>query len=370
MVVQDDVAGLFATEVEAALAHPFHDIAVADLGALQREVVVVQQPLEPEVGHDRGDHTTALEQATFCPVEGDEGHDLVAVDDLTLLVTDDDPVGVAVESNADVGAVAFDRLGQGFGMGRTAVGVDVQAVGLDAHRADFRAQLIEGGRRDPVAGPVGAVDGDAQALQAQALGEAGLGDLDVAGLGVVDALDPAEGVGRCQIGVQRLIHHRFNLQLDRIRQLVAVGAEKLDAVVEIGVVGGRDHHPDVGAHRAGHHGHARRRQRTEGPHVHPGRGEACDQRRLDHIARQTRVLADDDKVAAFVGRHEQTARREADTQGHLRSHRMGVGAATDAVRAEVPAFSQLSLPYDYGVAEILRNRILDANPAACRLHDI
>jgi hypothetical protein len=49
---------------------------------------------------------------------------------------------------------------------------------------------------------------------------------------------------------------------------------------------------------------------------------------------------------------------------------MGVGAATDAVRAEVPAFSQLSLPYDYGVAEILRNRILDANPAACRLHDI
>ena len=80
-------------------------------------------------------------------------------------------------------------------MGRAAVRVDVQAVGLDADCADLCAQFIEGGRGDLVAGAVGAIDGDPQALQAQALGEAGLGDLDIAGLGVIDALHPAKAIG-------------------------------------------------------------------------------------------------------------------------------------------------------------------------------
>ena len=304
--------------------------------------MAVQQPLEPEVGHDGGDDAAALEHATSGPVQGDQGHDLVAVDDLALLVTDDDPVGVAIQGDPDVGAIAFDRLGQGLGMGRAAVGVDIQAVGLDAHGADLGPQLIEGGRGDPVSRAVGAVDCHAQPLEAEPLGEAGLGDLDIAGLGIVDALDPAQRVGRCQIGVERLIHHRFDLQLDGVRKFVAVGAEQFDAVVEEGVVRGRDHHPDVGAHRPGHHGHARGRQGTEGAHVHTRRGKARNQRRLDHVAGQAGVLADDRQMAAVVSGHEQATGRKTDPQGHFRRHRMGIGPATNAVGTEIASLAQAS----------------------------
>ena len=51
-----------------------------------------------------------------CQALGDDGHDLVAVDDLALLVDDDDAIGVAVERDADVGAhlahLGDERLGR------------------------------------------------------------------------------------------------------------------------------------------------------------------------------------------------------------------------------------------------------------------
>ncbi len=57
------------------------------------------------------------EPAVGAPAFGDDGEDLVAVDDMALLVDDDHAVGVAVERDADVGAhlahLAGERLGRG-----------------------------------------------------------------------------------------------------------------------------------------------------------------------------------------------------------------------------------------------------------------
>ena len=117
---------------------------------------------------------------------------MVPVHDLALLVTDDQPVGVPVQGDADVGAVAFDRIGQGRRMGRAAFGVDVGPVRGHADGEDLGAQFEQGGGRDLVAGAVGAIDGDAQTLQRQPLRESLFGDLDIAGLGVVDPLDPTQ----------------------------------------------------------------------------------------------------------------------------------------------------------------------------------
>ncbi len=259
---------------------------------------------------------------------------------MALLVADDDPVGVAVQRNADVAAITLDRLGYRGGMGRTAFGVDVQAVRLDADGEDLGSQLIEGGRRHAVAGAVGAVDGDAQALEAEPLGEGRLGDLDIARRGVVDALDPAQLVGRGQVLIQALVHHGLDLQLDLVRQLVAVRPEQLDAIIRIVVVRGRDHDAQIGAHRPRHHGHARRRQGTEGTHVHAHAGQPRHQGRLDHVAGQAGVLADHHQMAAVVVGSEHLARRQTHAQRDLGRHRMGVGATTDAVGAEVFSLAQ------------------------------
>ena len=126
------------------------------------------------------------------PGLGDDRHQLVAVDDLALLVDDDDAVGVAVERDADVGAHLAHLVDQRFGRGRAALVVDVAAVGLDADLDHFGAELPQRFGRHLVAGAVGAIDDDAQAVEAQVLRQRALGELDVALLRALDARGAAD----------------------------------------------------------------------------------------------------------------------------------------------------------------------------------
>ncbi len=166
MVVQDQVARLFAAQVEPARSHPLHDVTVADLGPLQHEAVAGQGALKAQVGHHGGDHAAALQHAPPGPVTADQRHDLVAVDHLAVFVANDQPVGVAVQGDADVGPPVADHGRQGLRVGRAAVGVDISPVGRHPDRNDLGPKFVEGRRGDLVAGTIGAIDGDAQAGQA------------------------------------------------------------------------------------------------------------------------------------------------------------------------------------------------------------
>ncbi len=333
------MARLLAAEVEAALAHALHHIAVAHLGAFELEAELPQEALQAEVRHDGGHHPAAVQTVLLGVGLGDDGHDLVAVDDHAPLVADHQPVGVAIERDADIGAVVAHGLGHGGRMGRAALLVDVGAVRADANLDHLGPEFVEGGGRDLVGGAVGAIDHHPEARQAHLAREGGLDDLDVARLGVVDPLHPAKIARGRQAFVQALVHEGFDLKLALVRQLVAVRPEQLDAVVAEGVVRGGDHHPEVGAHRTGHHGHRRRRQGAEQAHVHAHAGEAGHQGRLDHVAGEPRVLADHHQVAPVRRRTEQLAGRQADAQGDLGRHRVLVGRAADAVGAEIGALA-------------------------------
>ncbi len=61
-------------------------------------------PLEAEIGHDGRDHAGLGQAAVVLPASGDHRHQLIAVDQMALLVDDHDAVGVAVERDADIGA--------------------------------------------------------------------------------------------------------------------------------------------------------------------------------------------------------------------------------------------------------------------------
>ena len=69
-----------------------------------------KMPLEPEIGHHGGDDAGLLQAAVFLPAFGDDGEQLVAVDDMAALVDDQHAVGVAIERDADIGA-RFAHLG-------------------------------------------------------------------------------------------------------------------------------------------------------------------------------------------------------------------------------------------------------------------
>ena len=88
------------------------------------------------------DVSTAREAgALIRQLRANQRHQLVTVDCPTVLVDDNQPVGIAIERNADVGP-SLQHLGrQRFGCGRAALVVDVAAIGLDADLDDLGAEL-------------------------------------------------------------------------------------------------------------------------------------------------------------------------------------------------------------------------------------
>ena len=108
------MAGLLAADVEAMLAHVLGDVAVADRRARHRKADRFHVALEAEVAHHRRDDAARRKLAGLMPALGDDRHQLVAVDDIALLVDDDDAVGVAVERDADIGAEFLDLIDERF----------------------------------------------------------------------------------------------------------------------------------------------------------------------------------------------------------------------------------------------------------------
>ena len=98
------MAGLLAADVDAAGAHALGHIAVADLGTVQRDALRRQKTFQPQVGHHRRDHAVPGQPPGPAPILRDQAQDLVAVDDLAVLVGQQKPVRVPVERQAEVGA--------------------------------------------------------------------------------------------------------------------------------------------------------------------------------------------------------------------------------------------------------------------------
>src|SRR5216683_261973 len=176
---------------------------------------------------------------------------------------------------------------------------------------------------------MGAVDDDTYSVEPQPARKALLDELDVAAAGVLKALDPAE-LGRDGAPARPLFERCLDLQLDLVRQLVPVAAEELDAVVRIGVVRGRKHDAEIGAQAARQHGDGRGRERADQHDIHAHRDKPGGQRRLEHVAGQPRILADDDQmlvravVKAFANGHRHF-------QCRLRRHRFAIGGPADPV---------------------------------------
>ena len=163
-------------------------------------------------------------------------------------------------------------------------------------------------------------------------GKRALGELDVAVLRVVDALGAAE-LGRGELLRQVALDQLLDLALDLVGELEAVRPEQLDAVVVVRVVRGRDHDAEVGAHGAREHGDRRRRHRAGQQHVHADRGEAGDQRGLDHVAGEAGVLADQHAVAVLAALEDQAGGLPDLEREFGRDH--AVGAAANAIGTEI-----------------------------------
>src|SRR5712672_937777 len=231
VVRQNDVTGRLATDIVAAAQHLFENIAVADLRAHELDTLAFEKALQSEIRHYGGDDTRLGEAAVFLPALRDHREQLVAIDQMSALIDKDDPIGVAIECDTDVGAHFAHLAAQRFRRGRSAFLVDIESIRVDADGNNIGAQLPQRFRHHLIGRAVGAIDHYAQTVEAEIARQRALGEFDVPVMDAVDAAGAPETGALRQTLVERLVQQSLDLLFDIVGQFKALRAEQLDAVV-------------------------------------------------------------------------------------------------------------------------------------------
>ena len=241
VVGEDHVAGLFAAQVVVALAHALEHVPVPDAGFLDGDAGFAHGDLQAKVAHHRGNQGVVLQLAEVLHGGGHDRHDLVAVDDGSLVVHGQATVGVAVVGDSEVRAVFNHGCLQVLKVGGTVAVVDVDAVGFGTDDNHLGTRGGEDLRGAAAGSAVRAIQDDLHAVQAVRQGLQQVHDVAVFGIREAGHPShvPADGT------VLGLLHRGFDGVFERVVKLLAATGQELDAVVGRRVVRGGDHHAEV-----------------------------------------------------------------------------------------------------------------------------
>src|SRR5262249_10136279 len=162
---EDYVPGLLAAKITTGSAHLLDDIAVANRSAVQANTPSRQTPFKTKVGHDRRDDRVPGQPSAAGEADCDQRHQLVAIENDTPLAGNDQPIGISIKGDAEIGTPRQDFLAHLLRRQRTTVAVDVEPVRGDRDREHLGAKLPEHPRRHSVARAVRAIDYDAQSVE-------------------------------------------------------------------------------------------------------------------------------------------------------------------------------------------------------------
>src|SRR3984893_796583 len=335
------MSALSPAEVQISLHHFLDHITVAHFGANHFAASGSDRLVESEIAHHRGDERVLLQLSRAQKIDSGNGENFIAIDNFAIFIAKKNAIGVAVVSNADVRATFFDDALDLFRMRAAAFRIDVGPVRLVMRHDHFRAELAQNTRGRFVSGAIGNVDRDAHLLERHSARKTSLGELDVAAKRVVNALGAPNFLsGRTHrinfTGKNKLLDFFFDL----IVKLVAVVPEKLDAVVFVGVVRSGKDDASIGAERARNIGNARCGQWADDQNIDTERSDSGNERVLEHVTREARVLAEHDLWSRPLGAGARIQLRE-DMRGGAAQFQRGFGCdwlhvsdAADAVSSE------------------------------------
>ena len=311
MIPEDDVAGLLAAQHHVLLDHHFLDVLIAHIGAEHLIAVLLGIVVETNVAHNRCHKAVAPQVARLMHRPGNQRHDLIAVYLIALFVYGQAAIGIAVEGNAYVIAALVHPSAQLRQMGRAAVHIDIGAIGpiidvADIHVIAVKQPLGRYGSRT-----VGAVHQYPQVMGLALHRGNQVTDIEIHRVAVV--------IGHADVSAlfqgQRLVgqHIFFNGILQLVRQLCAVGAKELDAVILIGIVGGGNHHAGLCLAHNGSQRHCGGGDHAQGMDIGATGRKARNHGALQHIRRNPGILADDHHglLGFILAQHQ--GRRLADT---------------------------------------------------------
>ena len=228
---------LFAAEPVIVRPHVFQNVAVANRRDFATQAQLLQSLAEADIAHDCGDDGFIGQRADFEHQLRADNHDVVAVDNVAALVNAKATVGVAVVRNANRRVIAQDFKPQRFHVRGAAIVVDVDAVWLIAEQNQLRAQPLQNRRHSFVSRAVRAVQYNLHAVEA--FGGRVHDEAYIVLQKILSTFDMPDALARRSLEVLarlHIAHDLLNLVLDLIGKLVAVAAEKFNAVVPEGVM--------------------------------------------------------------------------------------------------------------------------------------
>ena len=119
---------LFAAYLKVILSHIFKNVSVTDFCNLALDAVLLAEFKEAHVAHNRNNGCIIGEDSPVFHILGADRNNLIAVNNLAVLVNSQHSVGITVESEAYVAAVFLNISLKSVKMSRTALTVDIDAV--------------------------------------------------------------------------------------------------------------------------------------------------------------------------------------------------------------------------------------------------
>ncbi len=156
-------------------------------------------------------------------IKAERRHDMVPIDDRSLLANKNGPVGISVQRDAQIGLMQTDGLLQEFGMDGPACLIDIHAVRFVPDHLHGGAQFSQDGRSDFVPCTIGTVHDKLDPLEIQIFRQRPLGKFNVSSVSIVDSIGLSNQVcSRSQV-IDLIGHDElFDAGFDLIRKLEAI----------------------------------------------------------------------------------------------------------------------------------------------------
>src|SRR6267142_562771 len=248
MVAEDEMAALFAAEIEIVLEHSVDDIFVSNDAADDFPARPGDDRIKSGIAHDRAHKRFVSEFSLRQHLEGSNRHDVIPIQELARFIAKENSVSIAIVRNANIGAVFPNFLAHQIGMHGTAIFVDVFAVRLIAVNDHVGAEFTQDARGGLISSTVRAIDNDAHPLKGHPSGKRCFGMLDVSAERVVNTDGFADFVGSgADIFDFTTENEVLNFVFDFVIELITVRPEEFNAVVVVRVVRGSNNDSGIGA---------------------------------------------------------------------------------------------------------------------------
>ena len=135
--------GLLTAQTAVVLRHVLVDVLVAHSGLCIADALLIKRLVQTKVGHDRGNDGIGQQLATLLHVATIDVQNVVASDDITLLVHAQATVSITVIGETNVQALLHHELLQALNVSRSSIVIDIRTVGLCIDDVGVSTQRIE-----------------------------------------------------------------------------------------------------------------------------------------------------------------------------------------------------------------------------------